>query len=133
SLNALQHPYMIAGALIDPKTLKNTSGGSLLAVVHHSPKDGCLMPSIVCEDWAPVATGASMNAGKITFDVGPVFNVLPWMETEASSLLPDGNVKSLIAPMPNSPVTFSAGPMWEYQQLTNKGYFKVFTGLALQF
>lgn len=129
------HPTTIAGALIDPVSLKESSGGALLPLFTHSPKDGCLLPNIVCESWAPAAVGGSINAGKITLDIGPVANVLPWFQTAALAVTPakwDGLIK-VLTPSTSSPVTFSAGPIWEYSQLANHGYFKVFTGLALQF
>lgn len=129
------HPLMIAGALIDPINLSQTSGGSMLPVFTHSPKDGCLLPNIVCESWTPVAIGGSMNAGKITLDVGPVANILPWFEAAALSVVPvkwNGLVK-VLSPSTDQTVTFSAGPIFEYNQLANHGYLKVFSGVAVNF
>lgn len=129
------HPQLIAGALLDPLSLDKTSGGSMLPVFTHSPKDGCLLPSIVCESWTPFAVGGSMNAGKVTLDIGPIANVLPWAQAGALSIVPakwDGLVK-VLSPSPDQSVTFSAGPIWEYNQRANRGYFKVFTGLQLNF
>jgi hypothetical protein len=76
-----------------------------------------------------------MNAGKITFDIGPLFTVLPWMSTVASALVPDSwtSVRAVLAAHPDASVTFSAGPVWEYQQATNKGYYRTFTGVAMRF
>lgn len=129
------HPQPIAGALIDPTNLGQTSGAALLPLITHSPKDGCLLPSIVCEDWTPLAVGASLNAGKLTFDVAPLANVVPWMQNAAGAVVPDSwvVVRKLLSSNPDSSVTFSSGPVWEYSQLRNKGYFKVFSGLALHF
>lgn len=129
------HPIVIAGALIDPFTLGQTSGGSLLPVFTHSPNDGCLLPKIVCESWTPAAVGVSVNSGKMTFDIGPVANVLPWAQSAALAMTP-ANWTGLVKVLSSSPgqsVTFSAGPILEYSQLANKGYFKVFTGLQLNF
>lgn len=129
------HPQPIVGALIDPTNLGNSSAASLLPIFTHSPKDGCLMPKIVCEDWTPLAVGASLNAGKVTFDVAPLANVLPWMQNGLNAVVPDSwtATRKILASNPDSSVTFSAGPVWEYSQLTNKGYFKFFSGLALHF
>jgi len=130
------HPQPVAGALIAPAALGDSSGAALLPIFTHSPKDGCLLPSIVCEDWTPLAVGASLNAGKITFDVAPLANVLPWMQNGLLAVTPASWAwaQKILAPAAGGePVTFSAGPVWEYKQLTNKGYFRVFTGLALHF
>ena len=131
----LAHPQPVLGALIDPTALGQTEGASLLPLVTHSPKDGCLLPAIVCEDWTPIAVGASLNAGKLTFDVSPLANVLPWVQNAASAVVPDSwpAVRQVLASNPDQSVTFSAGPVWQYRQLNNKGYFKIFTGLALHF
>ena len=129
------HPQPVAGALIAPTALGESSGAALLPIFTHSPKDGCLLPSIVCEDWTPLAVGASLNAGKITFDVAPLANVLPWMQNGLLAVVPNSwsGLRSMLAPGADGPVTFSAGPVFEYQQRTNKGYFRLFSGLALHF
>lgn len=129
------HPKPVIGALLDPTALGNTEAASLLPLITHSPKDGCLLPAIVCEDWTPLAVGASMNAGKITLDVSPLANVLPWVQNAALAIVPvswEGVQKVLSSNVDHS-VSFSAGPVWQYSQRTNKGYFKIFTGLALSF
>lgn len=130
------HPRPVVGALIDPSALGQTESASLLPLITHSPADGCLFPTVLCEDWSPLSVGASMNAGKATFDVAPLANVLPWMKTAGQALVPQGwtVLRSVVDYNPSGDaVTFSAGPVWEYSQLNNHGYFKVFTGLALQF
>lgn len=131
----LSHPQMVAGALLDPQNLGNSEGASLLPIFTHSPSDGCLLPSIVCENWSPLAIGASMKAGKVTLDVAPVANVLPWFQSAALAVIPDkfANVRSVLAPAPGNAVTFSAGPAWQYRQANNHGYLRIFTGLALYF
>ncbi len=131
SVEAFYHPQPVAGALINPADLRGSRMGALLPIVFHSPSDGCLLPQFVCEDWSPLAVGGSMNAGKLTFDTGPLFNILPWMVSGAQRLAP-ARFQPLLANTPSA-VTFSAGPMWEYRQIENKGYFLVFTGLALHF
>ncbi len=122
------HPQPVIGALIAPDEFGQTEAASLLPLVTHSPKDGCLLPSIVCENWTPLAVGASMNAGKATLAVAPLFNVMPWVQSAVESAAPN-TIRFIQDPA----VEISAGPVWEYKQLTNKGYFRVFTGLALHF
>ncbi len=131
SAEALSHPQPVAGALIDPKDLGQTRTAALLPIITHSPNDGCLFPSIVCEDWTPLAVGASINAGKATFDAAALFNIFPWMVSGAKVVAP-AKFQPLINSAPSA-VTFSAGPVWEYRQSDNKGYFFVFTGVALHF
>ncbi len=67
------------GVFIDPREPGRTTFGSEVALVTHDPKDGCLFPSIVCEQWSPIATGISATGGRIYWDVGPTVNVFPWM------------------------------------------------------
>lgn len=126
-------PITVAGAAIDPKTPKNSEGVVLLPLFTHSPKDGCAFPSISCVDWTPVAIGAALNAGKVTFDVAPLTNLLPWMQKGLLSLTPESwtGVTQVLTPTQSGPITFSAGPCWEYRQLSNKGYLMVVTALAL--
>jgi hypothetical protein len=130
----IRHPQPVAGALIDPRNLGQSEVASLLPLLTHSPKDGCLMPSIVCEDWTPLAVGVSMNAGKVTLDLAPLANILPWVSA-AIGALPGywGGIQDILAPKDTPPVTFSAGPVWQYRQIENRGYFRIFTGLALHF
>ncbi len=76
-----------------------------------------------------------MNAGKLTFDVAPLANVLPWFQSAALAVVPAKwtPLIKVLSPSSDQSVTFSAGPCFEYSQLQNKGFFKVFTGLALKF
>jgi hypothetical protein len=133
----IRHPQPVAGALIDPRNLGQSEVASLLPLLTHSPKDGCLMPSIVCEDWTPLAVGASINAGQVTFAAGPLANVLPWMQRAGLAIVPERWTwaRSVLdyGGDETDAVTFSAGPVWQYKQATNKGYFRIFTGLALHF
>lgn len=131
----LAHPEPVAGALLNPTHLGLSAGGSLLPLVTHSPADGCWLPSFVCEDWSPIAVGGSMVAGHLTFDVGPIFNVLPWMQSGFKAVAPAnwGWAQAITAKAGKEPVTFSAGPVWQYQQAQNRGAFLIFTGLALHF
>ena len=127
-------PTPVLGALIDPKSPGLTEATTLLPLITHSPRDGCLLPSLICEDWTPLTIGAGMNAGKIRFVVAPLFNVLPWVVALADAAMPPGWTASVgWLKDGGQKVTFSSGPAGEYQQETNKGYFRVFTGLALHF
>mgnify|MGYP001446273435 CR=1 FL=1 len=130
----VHHLQPIAGALIDVKDIQNTEMTGLVPLLTHSPMDGCMLPSIVCEDWTPLAVGFSANAGSWTLAAGPVFNILPIMQVAALAVTPyslPGIRKVLGSSSPN--VTFSAGPNAEYKSATGKVYGKVFTGVALHF
>lgn len=129
------HPHPTTGALLDTKNLRDSEAAVLLPLVTHSPTDGCIFPSIICEDWSPISIGGSMNAGKITFDVAPVANIVPWIQNTVLFFIPSSwiGLVNILSPEDGHPVTFSAGPVWEYRQLNNKGYFKIFTGLQLNF
>lgn len=131
----LNHPQPVLGALVAPEELGNTEATSLLPLITHSTKDGCFLPSLVCSDWSPLSIGASMNAGQLTFVAAPVGNVLPWIQRAALMATPSSwqNVINVLAPSKDQSVTFSAGPAWMFKQSTNKGYFRIFTGLALHF
>ena len=126
-------PVTVAGAMIDPTGLGNSQGAVLLPLITHSPKDGCLLPSVVCEDWTPLAVGGALNAGKLTFEVAPLANVAPWAVSGLLAVVPETwtGLRNILTGNSDSNVTFSGGPALQYSQLTNKGYFRVFTGLAL--
>lgn len=129
------HPNPVLGALIDPLNIGNSEAASLLPLITHSPKDGCLLPSVVCEDWTPIAVGGSMNSGKLTFDIAPLSNVLPWFQSAALAIVPSKwtPLIKVLTPSQDQSITFSVGPVFEYSQANNHGYFKVFTGLKLNF
>lgn len=115
----------VPGAIIPlDQNIKLTEAVNLTPLVTHSTRDGCLLPAIVCEDWSPIAVGPSINAGKVSFVVGPVINILPAF----FNVIP--GLGEFLSP---SNAIFAAGPMWEYKQSTNKGYARFFTGLALHF
>ena len=132
--NPLDKPVMVTGALL-ATDLKDTEATVLYPPFTHKTEDGCLLPNIVCEDWTPLAIGAGMMGGKVSVVLGPVVNVLPWMSAAALGLIPESwtSVRGVVTPAKANDVTFSAGPMWEYQQITNKGYYRTFAGLALHF
>ena len=130
----LSKPVTVAGALIAP-SLGDSEGAVLVPIFTHSPADGCLLPGIVCEDWTPLAVGGAMNAGKISFEIAPLINVLPWMQTGLLALVPVSwaSTRAMLTPVAGQPVTFSAGPVWHYSQAANKGYYRTFTGLSFHF
>ena len=109
------------GVFIDPRSPGQTSVGSEVALVTHDPKDGCLLPSIVCEQWAPIATGLSANGGRIYWDVGPTVNVFPWMVAAVGRL---GVDTGAVAPA-GAPVPFAFGPKLGLNPI-NDGKFQPF-------
>lgn len=70
-------PVRVAGAYVDPSSPGQTSYGTAVALVTHATADGCLMPTIVCEDWSPAMAGFSYNAGRFQFNIGPAINLAP--------------------------------------------------------
>lgn len=110
----LQAPVKVAGVWIDPIRLGQTSVGSAVALVTHDPKDGCLLPSIVCEQWAPLTTGITYNGGRFYWNVGPAANVLPWMQAglraAANGTGLSDRYPGLGAALAPAPGIFSFGP-----------------------
>jgi len=129
----ISKPVTVTGALIGVNP-SDSEGAVMVPLFTHSPSDGCLLSKLgICEDWSPIAVGGAMNAGKVSLEVSPLFNVLPWMQQGALALIPSSwaSVRAVLTPASGSNVTFSLGPTWEYQQTTNKGYYRTFTGLAM--
>ena len=118
------HPVTIQGALIDPRYLNGSRAAIFVPTFMAKGKLG--------EDWTPCAVGGSMNAGKVTFDIAPLANVAGWAQQGLLAVIPPtwAGVRSVLASQTGS-VSFSGGPVWEYRQRDNKGYFMVFSGLAL--
>lgn len=102
----ISHPVKIVGFYVDPLAPGQTSLGTAVALITHSTKDGCLLPSVICEDWAPLTTGFSVNAGKLLWNIGPVANIAPWVQTGLSKLPHMG----WIAPDPQAATSISFGP-----------------------
>lgn len=93
------------GVIIDPTAPGKTAAIFEVALITHDPKDGCLFPSIICEEWAPLANGLGINGGRVLWDLGPTVNVFPWMLT--------GLAKVGYSPSfwpAGSPVAFAFGP-----------------------
>jgi len=80
------HPQPAVGAF---KNLKTGDGavGFLIPVITHSPKDGCLLPSIVCLDWSPLAIGAKKRGDTGDIAVGAGFNLLPLVQGLGTKVL----------------------------------------------
>lgn len=93
------------GVFIDPREPGRTTVGTELALLTHDPKDGCLLPSLVCMQWAPVATGLSVTGGRVLWNIGPTVNVFPWMIAGLNLI----GVDTSFAP-PTSPLSFAVGP-----------------------
>jgi hypothetical protein len=136
----LASPHIVAGAFIDPKDPGNSAAGSALALVTHSTTDGCLLPSIVCEDWTPLAVGFSVNGGRVLIGAGPSVNLAPVFKSLAlrglNAVTGEENYLGLKSSLGSVPitgpdVTMSFGPAWVVSPSENwKGYFRVFAGAA---
>lgn len=108
--------HKLSGAAINPTELKETSFVTEVALITHSTKDGCVMPSIVCEDWTPLAIGPSYNAGKFQVIFGPIVNLAPATKNLLKSGLdmitsPDSltGIKSMLSDNTGD-ITISFGP-----------------------
>ena len=118
------HPITIQGALIDPLALNSSRATVLIPLFTAKGQYN--------EEWTPVAVGGSMNAGKITVDVAPLANVAPWAQQGLLAVVPASwaGLRNALSSQSGA-LSFSGGPVWEYRQSSNKGYFMVFTGLSL--
>lgn len=145
------HPYKVIGGYIDMDAPGNTSAGTAVALVTHGVKDGCLLPSVVCEDWSPAMAGFSYNAGRLQFNVGPAVNLTPMAKIGALRLLnlltkddTLAGIKSLLGSQPISgpDVSTSFGPALNVTPIEHgvilplnkwKGRPRMFVGAALRF
>ena len=145
------HPAKVVGAFIDPVNPGNTSAGTAFALITHSPKDGCWLPSVGCVDWSPLMAGFSMNAGRAQFNVGPALNLTPAVKiglwhalnlVTASETLT--GVKSLLGSQPigGPDVSASFGPALAVAPIERgillpvnawQPKFRIFAGAALHF
>jgi len=145
------HIQKIAGAYVDPIEPGNTSVGTSIALITHSVKDGCIMPSVVCEAWSPLMAGLSVNAGRVKLNVGPAVNLTPLAKlgvlralnlvTKDDSLVA---LKGLLGsqPVDGPDVSASFGPAWGLTPIEHgvilpvnawKGRLAIFAGAALTF
>lgn len=137
---SLTSPQTAISAYVDVEHPGNTSIGTSIALITHSPKDGCLFPSIVCEDWSPVAVDYSANAGRALFGLGPSANLAPAVRgLMVRGLLASGltyryaMVQSLTNALrvDDPDLTISFGPKWFVAPSQNwKGYFRLQAGAA---
>lgn len=136
----LSKPQTSVGAFIDPADVKETLAGSAVAVITHSPKDGCLLPRLACVDWTPFGMGYAAGGGHHRLTVGPSANLAPMVKAGLYGLLerfsnPDRylGLKSTLAPV-RSGRDFSVafGPAWVVSP-TAPPSFRVFTGAAWYF
>lgn len=136
----LSRPHIIGGAYIDPATPGSSAVGSAVGLLTHSTVDGCLLPSVVCEDWTPMAAGFSVNGGRVLLGVGPSVNLAPLAKAGLlrglNAITDEGsyqNLKSSLGSVPigGPDVTMSFGPAWVVSPTENwKGYFRIFVGAA---
>lgn len=141
----LGHLQMVAGALLDPLGSGANDAIGLAPLINHSPKDGCLFPTIVCEDWSLLAVGVGGNLRSDPYlAAGPIINLMPVGKAillrGLSAVTREGqaaNVKDGLKPSLDSSgldVSISGGPMWVLKPQENfKGYFRLFLGGALKF
>lgn len=144
-------PHKVVGAFVDPTNLGATSAGTAVALITHSKNDGCFMPSVVCEDWSPLMSGLSYNAGRFQFNVGPAMNLTPLAKRGILGVLElltadetITGVKSLLSsqPITGPDVSLSFGPALAVAPIERgiilplnqwRGKFRIFAGAALNF
>lgn len=139
----LAKPQVSAGALVDPENSGNSSAASMLAVVSHSTRDGCLLPSVVCEDWTLLAVGVSANSGKTLLALGPSINVAPLAKAlllrglnavSAPETLPGVKESLGSVPLDRSDISVAFGPTWVLSPTENwKGAIRIFAGGSWRF
>lgn len=139
----LSKPQVSAGAFVDPSDPGNSSAGSMLALVTHSNRDGCLIPSITCEDWTPLAVGFATRSGKTVFALGPSVNLAPivkasllWVFNSTTDSGSYSGVKSALGSerLDRKDISVAFGPNLVLSPSENwKGYLRIFTGAAWKF
>ena len=132
------HPQLNAGAYVDVETPGNTAFGTAVALVTHAVRDGCALPTLICEDWTPLAAGFSVNGGRFLIGVGPSFNLAPVVKSailaSVDAFTADNSYQGLKSSLGSVPisgpdVTMSFGPSWVLSPTENwKGYFRIFAG-----
>lgn len=139
----LAKPQISAGAFIDPTDPGNSSVGSMLTIVSHSTRDGCLLPSITCEDWVPLSVGFAEKNGKAIFAIGPSINLAPLAKslllrgfnavTESGSY-PGVKASLWSESLDRQDISVSFGPALAVAPLESwKGYLRMFVGAAWRF
>lgn len=109
----------VIGASIDPITPEQTSFVTEVALITHSPNDGCWFPSIVCEDWSPFMVGPTYNAGRFAVVFGPVANMAPIVKVglfkAVGVLTGEGEwlpLKALLTPSDSNTIMSFGPQMW---------------------
>jgi hypothetical protein len=118
-----------------------TQDAALVNVVTHSTKDGCLLPSIVCEDWSLLSVGGAFTGPNKLALFGSQYNLEPLFQAGAYGLLnaftPSSSLtalKSFLSTPVSSAVTLSIGAFWGVSPEQNwKGYFLLTIGPKLTF
>lgn len=139
----LAHPKVVGGAFVNVEDSGDSSLGTAVALVTHSVKDGCAVPSFVCMDWVPLSAGFSHNGGKTLLGLGTSVNLAPiFKATLLKGLVAvtgKGSYKGLKSSLGSVPikgpdVTVSFGPTLLVSPTERwKGYFRMFCGAAWQF
>jgi hypothetical protein len=144
-------PRLSAGAFIDPSDAGNSQAGTALAIFTHSPADGCLLPSVACVDWTPLAVGFSAGGGRTTLGLGPSANAAPLARAlllrAVEKVTPEDQylgLKDSLAPgrSSGSDISVAFGPSLAWNVVERgvilpvnrwKGGFRVFAGAAWKF
>ena len=119
----------------------SSPAGASLALITHSPSDGCMIPG-VCDNWTPLAVG--ITSDRQSLSAGPSANILPFMREFTSFLLDIlttatsfTNLKGYFAdPKTGTPdITFAAGPQFAIHKCGKDvcGSFPIFFGGAWNF
>lgn len=145
------HVQKVAGAYIDPETPGDTAYGTSIALITHSTKDGCLFPTVVCEDWSPLMVGPSYSAGRFQANLGPAFNMAPLAKAGLLGALSYvtnddqlAGVKSALSSVPiqGAELSFSFGPALQVAPVQHgvlvplnqwQGKLRIFAGASLEF
>lgn len=134
------HPQISMGVFHDMKDGGSPAGASL-ALITHSPSDGCIIPG-VCTSWTPLSLGGTTDRNSLA--VGTSANILPVMRAFGKALLDlltadtsFTNVKDILSdPKTGKPdITFAAGPQFALHKCGKDvcGFFPVFIGGAWNF
>lgn len=139
----LRAPRLIAGGYFDVERVGESQAGTALALFTHATEDGCLLPSVVCMDWTPLAAGVLAKPGDVKFAFGPVFNAAPVLKAGLlrglAFVTKDDALPGLKRALGSEPLdgpgaSVSIGPAWVVAPAENfKGYFRVFLGGELRF
>ena len=136
----LRKPQVSAGAFLDPQDVSQTSVGSVLAVITHSPKDGCFLPRIACVDWTPLGLGYSAGGGHHRLTLGPSANLAPIVKAALYRALLNlsqsdryAGLKSTLSPSRSeTDLTVAFGPSWVVSPTAPPG-LRVFAGGSWSF